>query len=197
MKGSLNRIKLFFLMFVVTSSIIFSQIDPCNKQVQMQKISGTPSSIRFNINNIATWFYNDGLSDKAPTGNHGFEFPKGSGKTAVYASGLLWGGKVDGKTLVGGCEYSSGLTPGKILSNGKAEDTRNENVRIYRVRPDYKTSSFESEIMLNEGVFEGLKYRYGMDWNSWPANDGAPYLDYNRNGVYEPDIDTAGVKGSD
>lgn len=197
MKGSIIRIKLFFLMLVLTSSIIFSQVDPCNKTFSQNKISGSPSSIRFNINNIATWFYNDGISDEAPTGNSGFEFPKGSGKYASYSSSLLWGGKVNGQTRVGGCYYNSGLIPGKILSDGKAENPLNDNVRIYRVRPDYQTCSYETEIKLNEGTFEELRTSYEKDWNKWPACDGAPYLDFNRNGIYEPDIDIAGVQGAD
>ncbi|MDQ7818243.1 MAG: T9SS type A sorting domain-containing protein [Melioribacteraceae bacterium] len=197
MKGSIIRIKLFFLMLVLTSSINFSQNDPCDKTNNLQKISGNPSGIRFNINNIATWFNNNGISDEAPDFNSGFEFPKGSGKYASYSSSLLWGGKVNGEVRVGGCYYRSGLQPGKILSDGKAENPDNDNVRIYRVRPDYKTSSFETEIMLNEGVFEGLKFSYEKDWNKWPANDGAPYQDVNKNGNYEPDIDIAGVQGAD
>src|ERR1039457_4500096 len=46
------------------------------------------------INNISTGFCNNGISDNNPSGNSGFIFPKGSGKNAVYTSGLLWGGIV-------------------------------------------------------------------------------------------------------
>ena len=43
---------------------------------------------------------------------------KGSEKTAVFQSGFLFGGKVNGEIKINGSIYSSGMTPGKILEDG-------------------------------------------------------------------------------
>ena len=44
----------------------------------------------------------------------GFYFPKGNGKALVFASGLMWGAKINDVVKVGGSDFNSGLTPGRI-----------------------------------------------------------------------------------
>ena len=75
-----------------------------------------------NINNVSTLIYNDGNSDIDPSGNSGAIFPKGSGKAAVFESGLLWGAKIAGdpQVRVGGSAYRQGFQPGKILADGSS-----------------------------------------------------------------------------
>src|SRR5881628_4077793 len=46
------------------------------------------------------------------TGNAGLEFPRGSGNTAVFASGLWLGGLVGGELRVALSEYSDEFGPG-------------------------------------------------------------------------------------
>src|SRR3990172_3793989 len=105
---------------------------------RLNKTAGAPALKNFNINQISTPLRNDGQSDIHPSGNSGFEFPKRSGRTAVYQSGFLWGGKVGGETRVGGSVYRQGTIPGKILNSGVpanqliAEDPDASNVRMYR-----------------------------------------------------------------
>ncbi len=99
--------------------------------------------------------------------NSGFVFPKGSGKTPIYESGLLWGAKVgtDPQPRVGGSAYRSGLQSGKILSPGIAEDPNLPKNRIYRVRPDYRTCDLSSEIS-DEGTFrrrDPCAVRHGLE----------------------------------
>ena len=53
---------------------------------------GEPSRAYLNLNNISTIFKNNGISDiDINEAGSGFVFPKGSGKTAVFISGFLWG----------------------------------------------------------------------------------------------------------
>jgi hypothetical protein len=131
--------KIFILLFA-GMFLISSEISP-------QKPSGNnpantlgdPIRAYLNLNNISTIFTNDGISDIDPWGsNSGFKYPKETGKTAIYTSGLLWGVKIAGdpQVRVGGTAHRTGLQGGKILSPGVAEDPNDPHVRIYRVRPD-------------------------------------------------------------
>lgn len=163
---------------------------------KLSKTTGLPNRTKMNINNISTWIYNNGDSDLDPSQNAGFVFPKGSGKTAIFESGLLWGAKVDGEIRVGGSAYRTGLQPGKIISPGQAENPDLDKNRIYRVRPDYKTASLTTESK-EEGVSEdAVRSQYERDWNEWPATDGAPFEDLNNNGTYEPATDIPGFPGA-
>lgn len=157
-----------------------------------------------NINNISTYFYNNGISDISAAGNSGLVYPKGSGKTAVFTSGLLWGARVAGDPdpRVGGTAYRTGLQPGKVLPDGTADDPNLDKYRVYRVRPDVYPGSDPNVDLSTEAALDGLsqsdvRTQYEADWNEWPVNMGAPFDDVNANGTYEPTIDIPGVKGAD
>jgi len=161
-----------------------------------------PSYTKLNINNISSYFYNEGRSDISIQGNSGFVFPKGSGKTAVFQSGFLWGAKIPGdpQPRVGGSSYRTGLKSGKIISTGVAESPDLPHVRIYRVRPDvYPRPPFvdlSSEVNDEGRTEEQIRAQYEKDWNEWRAVDGAPFEDKNGNGIYEPSIDIPGIPGA-
>ncbi len=168
----------------------------------LKKTLGEPSYKKFNINQISTFIKNDGESDINPNGNSGFEYPKNSGKQAIFQSGFLWGGKVDGQVRVGGSVYRQGTVPGKVLNSGvswdqlQAESPGASNVRNYRVRPDYKDGNVQAEINDGEGSESDIRAAYERDWMEWPAADGAPYDDIDGNGSYDPNIDIPGVPGA-
>lgn len=189
------------IIILTFSNILRSEGDEKNKN--FQKSASYTSHTRFNINNISTWIYNDGTADININGNSGFEFPKGSRKTAIFQSGFLWGGKVNGQIRVGGSAYRSGLMPGRILNNGvpwdqlQAENPNDPHVRIYRVRSNYKRADLSDEVNDGEGTSIEIRDQYEKDWNEWPAQFGAPYLDLDGNGVYNPSIDVPGVPGAD
>jgi len=167
------------------------------------KPTGTPSHSYLNLNNISTIFQNNGISDYDVTnGLAGFKFPKTTGRTAIYVSGLLWGAKIPGdpQPRVGGSAYRTGLQGGKIISPGVAEDTEAPHVRIYRVRSDVYPGgplidlSWEAS---DEGkTEEEVRVEYETDWVEWRAVDGAPYEDVDANGLYDPDIDIPGISGA-
>jgi len=165
-------------------------------------VAGSPVYKKFNINNISTWIKNDGEADINPNGNSGFEYPRTTGKTAIFQSGLLWGGKVDGEIRVGGSVYRQGTVPGRILNSGvpwqqlQPEDPNAEKVRCYRVRPDYTTATFEQEIADGEGSYIEIFQAYQRDWFEWPAIDGAPFEDINGDGTYDPLTDIPGIPGA-
>ncbi len=175
-----------------------------DKQVR-QKVStpsGTPIRAYLNINNISTVFKNTGISDiDVQEANSGLVFPKGSRKTAVYASGFLWGGKVGSEVRVGGSAYREGMQGGKILSPGVAESPDLPKNRIYRVRPDEQPGPVDANLsseVADEGIPEdAIRTQYETDWTEWPAGDGAPYTDVDDNGSYDPNVDIPGVPGAD
>jgi hypothetical protein len=144
----------------------------------------------FNINNINTWHFNNNITDN----NGGFRFPNNQyGTTAIFQSGFIWGGKIDGQIRVGGSAYLTGLQPGKIKPDGTAEDLFTEINRIWRVRPDYLTADLSKEYNSGEGSIEEIRAEYQYCWNNWPVDRGAPFQDMNGNNTWEPEFDIPGV----
>ncbi|MCU7519760.1 MAG: CHRD domain-containing protein [Ignavibacteria bacterium] len=198
MKQIYKTLLLVILCFVFLLPSLILQAESRDKKEgkKLSKTMGLPNKTKMNINNLSAWVYNSGDTDIDPSQNAGFTYPKGSGKTAIFESGFVWGAKVNGEVRVGGSTYRTGLQPGKILSPGKAENPDLDKNRIYRVRPDYKTASLTTESK-EEGLSEDeVRAQYEKDWNEWPALDGAPFEDLNGNGTYEPASDIPGVPGA-
>ncbi len=89
---------LFFVgMFLIGSGIFPQKPDGKNTH----KTTGDPIYAYLNLNNISTVFRNNGISDwDIFQSNSGFKYPKETGKTAVFCSGLLWGVKIAGDPQV-------------------------------------------------------------------------------------------------
>lgn len=156
------------------------------------------------INNISTYFYNNGISDISAQGNSGLVYPKGSGKTAAFTSGLLWGARVAGDTdpRVGGTAYRTGLQPGQVKSDGTADDPNLDKYRVYRVRRDVFPGADPNISLSTEAALDGLseseeRTQYEADWNEWPVSMGAPFNDIDSNGTYDPLVDIPGVPDAD
>ncbi|MEE9431171.1 MAG: T9SS type A sorting domain-containing protein [Melioribacteraceae bacterium] len=186
-----------FLIIIFSVIELNAEGEESKKASSLNKTNGKPSRTHFNINNISTWIYNNGDTDIGPNGNSGFVYPKGSGKAAMFESGLVWGAKIKGEVRVGGSTYNQGLLPGRIDESGNREDTSLASVRIYRVRPDWKTGDLSAEVNDGEGTRQEVKDQYEKDWNEWPANYGAPFVDVDKDGSYNPTVDVPGVDGAD
>ena len=198
MNKKVFRILNILLILVVFSALsIYAKGGGDKKTSPLRKANGEPSYTRFNINNISTWIKNDGESDINQNGNSGLVYPKGSNRTAVFQSGFLWGGKVDGQIRVGGSVYRQGTVPGRVV-NGAAVNPNDPDVRIYRVRRDYLTGDLSPEVADGDGANQDeVKAQYEKDWMEWPASQGAPYEDMDANGSYDPTVDIPGVPGAD
>lgn len=190
------RALIIFLFFNIA-------IIPQNKISNRLTANNNITYTKLNINNISTYYYNNGDTDINPRSNSGFVFPKNSGKTAIFESGLVWGTKIAGDTIprVCGSTYGSGLQPGIIKADGTAADPSSPKYRIYRVRQDVYPGGQQVDLSgeaKEEGTTEQqLRTQYEQDWTQWPADIGAPYVDKNNNGVYDPAVDIPGVKGAD
>ncbi len=198
MKESIIKLELVALIIFAQTASLFAEGGDKIKNNSPKKILGTPAVTRFNINNISTRIGNDGTCDNNSNSNlGGLEYPKGSGKKAIYQGGFVWGGKVNGQIRVGGSTYRSGLMPGKIIQKGTAQNPQDPSARIYRVRKDFATANLSSEMNDGEGTADQIRAQYQKDWNEWPAADGAPFTDVDHDGIYNPSVDIPGVPGAD
>ena len=191
---------LLFLFFAFVSA--YPQSEPC-KTKRLRKTSSNDEQSYININYFSSVFSNNGDCDfNNITGRGAGEYPKLSGKSVIFESGLLWAGMVKGDTAprTGGSAYLHGLQPGRILSPGIAEDPSLPKNRIYRVRKDIYPSGpavdlSEASKIENMDTLS-IRTQYEKDWNEWPADEGAPFEDLNGDGVYDPSIDIPGVPGA-
>ncbi|MGB5846929.1 MAG: hypothetical protein WBH40_00485, partial [Ignavibacteriaceae bacterium] len=203
-----SRIIKILLVFLFGTALMigsaFAEGDGGNKKNKLNKPDGAPIRAFMNINNISTVIKNTGISDiDVGESNSGLIFPKGSGKAAIFISGLIWGARIEGdpQVRVGGSTYAEGLQGGAILSNGTVEDSDAPHVRIYRVRPTVFPGGPDVDVSVeagDEGLSESdVRAQYELDWTEWPAEFGAPYTDVDENGSYDPAVDIPGVPGAD
>jgi len=198
------KILLIFLFGgVLISGSAFAEGDGKGGKNRLNKPTGSPIRAYLNINNISTVIKNTGISDiDAFESASGLIYPFGSGKGAVYVSGLLWGAVLDGNAaqpLVGGSAYREGLQGGWIESDGTVVPNTDSRSRIYRVRPDVYPGGPSINVSKeagDEGKSEAaVTAQYETDWANWPADLGAPYFDGNGNGQYDSDASTGDIPG--
>jgi hypothetical protein len=170
-----------------------------------QKVLGSPTWTKLNINHLSTNIWQDGYTD-GNGNNPGLIYPKGSGIGAVFAAGLIWGARADtgngtGDIRIGGSAYASGLSPGRLLDSLQPESPDLPKNRIYRVRPDIPPGNSSADISSETADGEGdpgtIYGQYHTDWTEWPWHDGAPFDDKNKDGIYDPAVDVPGVPGAD
>jgi hypothetical protein len=221
-------IHLFVGAFVllVCASLAFGAAADKDKGAAVAKTTSNDDYKAFTINNIFNYYSNNGDgSYNKYSSNGAFEFPKGTGKTAMFEDGVVWGGFHKGRSdpKVGGSVYRHGLQAGPIITvGGAAESERavaadplDAKYHVYRVRPDVSpTTAFSAvqSVLADEAALinryetataQKLYDAYVKDWNEWPAKSAsnptgmAPFTDKNGNGLYEPAIDVPGQPGSD
>ncbi|MEK6756958.1 MAG: hypothetical protein AABZ02_12465, partial [Bacteroidota bacterium] len=173
--------------------------------------SQKPTYARLNINNIGYWYRADGHSRYSPNGTQHIIYPEGT-STATASDGVIWGGyayldaartqPAPGQLFRMGGQFRGTISfqAGKITGFGASAVPQNPadpEVRIYRIRRDYKRMS-TSELRLDAAQVNQIGIslatdahisqviaQYEKDWNEWPVQNGAPYIDRNRNGRYD------------
>ncbi|MBC8193331.1 MAG: hypothetical protein H8E18_13180, partial [FCB group bacterium] len=131
-----------------------------------------------------------------PTGDSGLEWPKGSGYTAVFASGLWVAGMVDGSVRSAAAEFTSEFQPGIIIYDPVTQTSSG---------PDSPNDARFQVSSIDKGDNADVTSpNYNREYSTWPAADGAPahdgefFTDTNLNGVWddgEPwdDFDVDGI----
>jgi hypothetical protein len=134
-------------------------------------------------NNIRTWMINTGIwnQDLRYSNTPGFEWPAGSHKFAVFTTGLSIAAYVEGQLREAMASYKGEYAPGYVIdSAGIPKAKVDSRFKIYSVK--------RTDNWINN-----------PDWLNWylMIPFGAPYIDVNNSGYYEPFIDTPGVKGAE
>ncbi len=174
-----------------------------------------PIETVLNINDFSLWVDTRGFFswDLSSSGSAG-EYPPET--SVIFAEGILWGAKVrdGGEKLVrvNGSTYASGLRAGKVLYGpaGNVSGFDDPNTRhIWRVRRDYRTADLTADAASFTRVAwtkindewhadtirvstQELFYQYDYDWQYWPAAEGAPFEDVDRDGLFDPAVDVPG-----
>jgi hypothetical protein len=141
------------------------------------------------INDIKMYFSNYGAGSHNPQNDGpGLYWPEGENgtKTAVFQDGLLWSGKVDGEVRASGNTYRSSQQPGIIFPDGTAGNPDSLLYSIWKIRYDW-------------GVYPPgwERDRLEYDYNHWPVEIGAPWIDNNQDGIYDPNVDQPKIYGDE
>ncbi|MBS1516153.1 MAG: hypothetical protein JSS63_14045 [Bacteroidetes bacterium] len=139
------------------------------------------AQMNLNANNISSWVWNTGVIDQDLRTNNtpGFEWPKGSGKFAIFTAGLSIGTYMNGNLRMGNASYNGEYAPGYVDQSVPTD-------------PKYKTSS----IFKLYRIVAGDNAATNPDYANWGlmVPYGAPYVDIDGNGQYNPSIDKPGIK---
>ena len=166
----LNKILLLNLLL----SILIPGVGLSNGKTEIF-YRGQPQWVFLDGDRIRSYIWDTGVFDQNPTLNNspGFEWPKGSGKYAIFTAGLTVAAYVNGELRMAANSYQGELGPG-FISGGVP--TTNSSFKIYKINdwdncqsnPDYANW--------------GLMVPYG-----------APFIDINHNGQYDDCIDKPGI----
>jgi len=184
---------LFVLSFFVLNSFLGAKniSDLSSRKLPQKKSNQELPYTLSNINNWSYWLQYDGRSGVNPyNANAGGIYPRGFANT-IYQDGLVWGAWINDEVRVGGQTYRTGTQP--LVQ------------RIYRIRSDWATltpSDVRQEAAEHfnvpiESVTEAMEQdiidQYRLDWKNLPGDQGAPYVDLNNNGIYDPILEANGM----
>ena len=114
-------------------------------------------------NRIGNYLTNNGqLVSHIPRGGPGMEWPVGSGKTIVFASGIWLAGMKDGEIVTAVGEYTSEFQPGTVAGHstglaGTPANPEDQRFKVYIINDEDITNPAGNPDYLN-----------------WPVMDGAP-----------------------
>lgn len=178
-----NNKTFYFVLFILIGGILSLGFSPSDKEKtkRTSKVTTNDNSNYIDINQCFMWVGNNGMGSHSPiTDAQGFFWPGGREATlgAIFADGLIWGAKIGREIRVNGATYRYGLQAGKILPDGTADDPSNSRYRIFKIRKGWESLPPGPERDALE-----------KDYNEWPMEDGAPYVDIDGNGQFTAGID--------
>ncbi len=133
--------------------------------------------VTLDVNNLKSGFKTSGIFNRDTSNTQsGLEWPKGSGKYVCFTSGLTMACYINGQFAMTAGSYKGEYAPGYVLNGGYAT---NANFKFYKVTKGDNAGS-------------------NPDWANWGlmVPYGAPWTDVNHNGIYDPTVDTPGVRGA-
>lgn len=200
-----------FALLLSFSLLLASEIELSNFKKSNTNSSEYNHSI-INVSNFSSYIINNGIGSNNPhNGDPGNFYPKVTANV-VYSDGLVWGGYVVGDPdyskpalRVGGQIYYSSTAPG-FIEDGTPISPSDPKARIYRIRTNWQ--SLTEEELKQEAVdifgiepdsvttahINKIVDNYADDWQNWPVDIGAPFVDQNDNGKWDgSDIDKPGL----
>lgn len=163
MKDQHHMFRRFGILNILLALILFLPGSLFSQRYQPTEKDWT----KFDANSISAWVTSYGNLFRNPmNGNSGFEWPRGGGVYAIYATGLWVGALVDGEPRVATTEYNYDLRPGTIdNATHTPNDPADTRFRIYKIQ---------------KGITDSWDYQH------WPYADGAP-LDENGDPLFMED----------
>lgn len=168
-------------VLVLTLSLISLGLKGEDKDNKIKKINVNDNYKFIAINQILMWVSNNGDGSHDPrTDGNGFYWPGGANavKNAIFEDGLIFGAKVGREIRVNGNTHRQGLQAGKILPGGIPDDPSLEKYRVFKIRKGWE--------FLPPGPDRDA---YEKDYNEWPVEDGAPWVDIDGDGLYTAGVD--------
>ena len=166
----------FFLLLILIIAFISFGFRKSDSNNILQKVTTNDNYKYIAINQILMWVSNNGDGSHDPgTDGNGFYWPGGvnATKSAIFEDGLIWGCKIGRETRVNGNTHRQGLQAGKILPDGTADDPSLSKYRVYKIRKGWENLPPSSE-----------RDDYERDYNEWPVEDGAPWVDIDGDGIF-------------
>ncbi len=210
----MNVFKIIAILLIVTTILAVAKEGEGDKnssndlfKVQHHAADRVTQSL-LNIGNWGYWVRYDGQSAHDPNGSSGGFYPRGTA-ACIYKDGLVWGGfrEDDPNPRIGGSTYSIGTLPGYIAGSVPVTADEDERIAMYRIRKDYR--DFENdwwnwsirqdaaEVYVTydptDQEVQAVYEQYEHDWINWPVDLGAPYVDVDEDGEYNPILDSDGA----
>ncbi|MEX1275865.1 MAG: hypothetical protein WEE20_08035, partial [Bacteroidota bacterium] len=215
----------FSVLLLVLSLGIVAAADKDPDKKQGSTLSkGTalnPQYGNINIGTIGTWHRADGQANQSPGASDGTTFPSGR-VNVIYQDGIIWGGKMftdaglttnpPSQTIrVGGTgTYSISTRTGNVTGLGATAVRASETgFRVWRIRRDFIEASDAILATDAAGVNEKsvdrvtaaeiaeVRAQYVKDWAEWPIQYGAPYVDRDSSGTWNPVAGWENMGGED
>ncbi|MBN8705352.1 MAG: T9SS type A sorting domain-containing protein [Bacteroidetes bacterium] len=162
-----------YLLAGIIFLIPFSGMAGGSAKSSLKKGKSTTSFMHFNYLDAPGYklFFENNGNIQDQSGNFAVEYPKGSGKSPLFAGGFGLSGYIDDSlatALMASASRAEEWQPGNMV-NGLPADPSDPKFRIYK----YSIG----DVPL-----------FNPDINEWPVDLGAAFNDENNNGVYEPNL---------
>src|SRR5215470_2319755 len=139
------------------------------------------SSRRIDVNQLNMWVTNFGtIAWDVTTGNAGMVYPKGTDKTAIFASGLWLGARVGTQNRTVVAEYSQEYGPGQMIG-GAPDDPANPDYIVYKVVRYTGDPSDTSHVERSSTAYafaDNLVHHSWSEYMHGAAPHGAPWKLY-------------------
>ncbi len=164
-----SRVTLIVLLLLLTASMVAAAtVAGPKRRARPARTNPEDASQRIDVNNISMVVKNTGsFAYDTENGASGLEFPKGTGKTAVFAAGLWMGALVGGNVRVSVAEYSDDYSPGSAVG-GVPDPPANADLKVYKLNRVYLDATGGIDVAARDAVL--------ADYNAGAVPHGAPVV---------------------